>query len=97
MYSNRSPPSHERTSRLTTHLLPNLAPQQLRSLVEFVSTAPSLGGGAARTLVTCPGYHQMDTVYIVSAHLSSTVEGGVEGILKAVDMGEELPVRGKGK
>lgn len=62
MYSDRSPPSHERTSRFTTILLPNgssddalpltvpyphgtgriglgLTPKQLRSLVEFLSTA----------------------------------------------------------
>ena len=111
--------SDERTSRLTTHPLPDgssvdalhltvfhpdgagrvslgLTPEQLRSSVEFLSTAPPTGD-AARTLITCPGQHQTDVMCIVSAHLSSIIEEDVEDILKVIDMVEELHSAWKGE
>jgi len=111
--------SDERSSRLTTHLLPDgsnidvlhlavshpdgvgrvglgLTPEQLRSSVEFLSTAPPTDD-AARTLVTCPTNHQTDVMCIVSAHLSSIIEEDVEDILKVIDMVEELHSAWKGE
>ena len=111
--------SDERTSRLTTHSLPDdssvdvlhltvlypdgagrvglgLAPEQLKSSVEFLSTAPPTDD-VARTLITCPAHHQTDVMCIVSAHLSSIIEEDVEDILKVIDMVEELHGAWKGE
>lgn len=73
-----------------------LAPEQLKSSVEFLSTAPSTGD-TARMLITCPAHHQTDVMCIVSAYLSSIIEEDVEDILKVVDMVEELHSAWKGE
>jgi len=111
--------SDERTSRLTTHPLPDgsgidvlhltvpfpdgagriglgLTHEQLKSSVEFLSTAPPTDD-VARTLITCPGHHQTDVMCVVSAHLSSIIEEDVEEILKVIDMVEELHSAWKGE
>jgi hypothetical protein len=110
----------ERTSRLTTHSLPDdskvdvlhltvpypdgagrvglgLIPEQLKTSIEFLSTAPPTDG-AARTLITCPANHQTDVMCIVAAHLSSVIEEeDVEDLLKVIDMVEGLHSAWKGE
>ena len=73
-----------------------LTPEQLRSSIEFLSTAPPTDD-VARTLITCPAHHQTDVMCIVSAHLSSIIEEDVEDILKVIDMVEELHSAWKGE
>ncbi|KAF9792674.1 hypothetical protein BJ322DRAFT_1030739 [Thelephora terrestris] len=73
-----------------------LAPEQLKTSIEFLSTAP-LTGNAARTLITCPVHHQTDVMCIVAAHLSSIIEEDVEDLLKVIDMVEELHSAWKGE
>ncbi|KAF9648571.1 hypothetical protein BDM02DRAFT_3096160 [Thelephora ganbajun] len=73
-----------------------LTSEQLRVSIEFLSTAPPTDD-AARTLITCPAYHQTDVMCIVSAHLSSIIEEDVEDILKVIDMVEELHSAWKGE
>jgi len=73
-----------------------LTPEQLKSSVEFLSTAPPTDD-AARTLITCPAHHQTDVMCIVSAHLSFIIEEDVEDILKVIDMVEELHSAWKGE
>ena len=73
-----------------------LTPEQLRSAIGFLSTAPPTED-AARTLITCPAHHQTDVMCIVSAHLSSIIEEDVEDILKVIDMVEELHSAWKGE
>jgi hypothetical protein len=109
----------ERTSRLTTHSLPDdssvdvlhltvpyldgaervglgLTPEQLKTSIEFLSTAPPTDD-AARTLITCPAHHQTDVMCIVAAHLSSIIEEDVEELLKVIDMVDELHSTWKGE
>jgi len=73
-----------------------LTPEQLKSAVEFLSTAPPTDD-AARTLITCPAHHQTDVMCIVSAHLSSIIEEDVEDLLKVIDMVEDLHSAWKGE
>ena len=73
-----------------------LTPEQLKSAIEFLSTAPPTDD-AARTLITCPAHHQTDVMCMVSAHLSSIIEEDVEDILKVIDMVEELHSAWKGE
>jgi hypothetical protein len=73
-----------------------LTAEQLKSSIEFLSTAPPTGD-AARMLITCPTQHQTDAMCIVSAHLSSIIEEDVEDILKVIDMVEELHSAWKGE
>ena len=73
-----------------------LTPEQLKTSMEFLSTAPPTDD-AARTLITCPPNHQTDVMCIVSAHLSSIIEEDVEDLLKVIDMVEELHSAWKGE
>ena len=73
-----------------------LTPEQLKSTIEFLSTAPPTDD-AARTLITCPPRHQTDVMCIVAAHLSSIIEEDVEDLLKVIDMVEELHSAWKGE
>ena len=73
-----------------------LTPEQLKSSIEFLSTAPPTDD-AARTLITCPAHHQTDVMCIVAAHLSFIIEEDVEDLLKVIDMVEELHSTWKGE
>ena len=73
-----------------------LTPEQLKTSIEFLSTAPPTDD-AARTLITCPAHHQTDVMCVVAAHLSSIIEEDVEDLLKVIDMVEELHSAWKGE
>ena len=73
-----------------------LTPEQLKTSIEFLSTAPPTND-AARTLITCPAHHQTDVMCIVAAHLSSIIEEDVGELLKVIDMVDELHSAWKGE
>ena len=73
-----------------------LTPEQLKTSIEFLSTAPPTDD-VALTLITCPTHHQTDVMCIVAAHLSSIIEEDVEDLLKVIDMVDELHSTWKGE